>query len=87
MPQLRGVAGVEGFYHGALLAVNAAGRRRGDAKRRFQLGCIQSQQTRASDRGAKAAEYRRAVKAAVLDVRRICSQFADHFDTECIGFQ
>src|SRR5918996_1391451 len=63
-----GVAGVKGLYHGALLAMNAAGGRCGDAERRFQLCRIQLEQTYTGYSGSEAAPDRRTVKAAILHI-------------------
>ncbi len=83
----RCVAGVKRFDHGALLAMDAAGGGGGDAEGRRDFLRRELQEARAGDRCAETAEYRRAVKTAVLNIRRVGGDFTDDFDAQHIGFE
>ena len=67
--------------------MDAAGAGCGDAQSSFDFVDGKFQQAGTGDGGAEAAEDRRAVKAAVLDVGRIGGDFTDHFDAEHVGFE
>ena len=67
--------------------MDTAGAGGGDAERGFDFVDGKFQQARAGDGGAEAAEHRRAVKAAILEVWAVGGDLTYHFDAEHIGFE